>query len=71
MFSTRVAILATNHLCNLAAKSSLRSPVDFAGTPWAPRAMSPEHGEHSEEVLRELGRDAGQIEALRKTGVLG
>ena len=27
------------------------TPVDFGGTPWAPRAMAPEHGQHTEEIL--------------------
>ena len=32
--------------------------------------MAPEHGQHTDEVLRELGRDAEQIEALRGKGVV-
>ena len=47
------------------------SPVDFGGTPWAPRAMAPAHGEHTEEVLSELGRTAAEIAALRERGVVG
>ena len=35
------------------------SPVDFGGTPWAPRSMSPEFGQHTEEVLLELGSRLG------------
>jgi crotonobetainyl-CoA:carnitine CoA-transferase CaiB-like acyl-CoA transferase len=30
------------------------TPVDFHGTPWAPRAKAPCIGEHSDEILREL-----------------
>jgi crotonobetainyl-CoA:carnitine CoA-transferase CaiB-like acyl-CoA transferase len=30
------------------------TPVDFHGTPWAPRAKAPGIGEHSDEILREL-----------------
>jgi len=30
------------------------TPVDFHGTPWAPRAKAPGIGEHSEEILGEL-----------------
>lgn len=30
------------------------TPVDFHGTPWAPRSMAPELGAHTEEVLAEL-----------------
>jgi crotonobetainyl-CoA:carnitine CoA-transferase CaiB-like acyl-CoA transferase len=47
------------------------TPVDFDGTPWAPRFMAPEHGEHTGEVLQELGRSPSEIEALRVKGVLG
>ena len=32
------------------------SPCDFAGTPWAPRWMAPEQGQHTDEVLGEMGR---------------
>jgi crotonobetainyl-CoA:carnitine CoA-transferase CaiB-like acyl-CoA transferase len=46
------------------------TPVDFGGTPWAPRAMAPEAGAHTDEILSELGRDASQIAALREKGVV-
>jgi crotonobetainyl-CoA:carnitine CoA-transferase CaiB-like acyl-CoA transferase len=46
------------------------TPVDFSDTVWSPRAMAPEHGQHTDEVLRELGRDHEQIEALRAKGVV-
>jgi len=47
------------------------TPVDFDGTPWAPRSMAPEHGEHTDELLEELGRTAEDITALRQKGVVG
>ena len=47
------------------------TPVDFAGTPWEPRCMAPEPGQHSQEVLRELGKSAEEIASLRERGVLG
>ena len=46
------------------------SPVDFAGTPWAPRSMPPALGEHTDEILAGLGRDAAAIAALREQGVV-
>jgi crotonobetainyl-CoA:carnitine CoA-transferase CaiB-like acyl-CoA transferase len=46
------------------------TPVDFEGTPWEPRAMAPGHGEHSDEILNELGRSADEIAALREQGVV-
>jgi crotonobetainyl-CoA:carnitine CoA-transferase CaiB-like acyl-CoA transferase len=47
------------------------TPVDFDGTPWAPRCMAPEHGQHTEEVLNEIGRSPAEIDALRARGVIG
>ena len=46
------------------------SPVDFAGTPWAPRAMPPEFAQHTEEVLLELGYDWDQIIGLKDAGAI-
>jgi crotonobetainyl-CoA:carnitine CoA-transferase CaiB-like acyl-CoA transferase len=46
------------------------TPVDFSGTPWAPRSMAPALGQHTDEVLAELGRDAGAIAALRRDGTV-
>jgi crotonobetainyl-CoA:carnitine CoA-transferase CaiB-like acyl-CoA transferase len=46
------------------------TPCDFGGTPWAPRSMAPGLGEHSDEILRELGRSDEQIAALRDQEVI-
>jgi crotonobetainyl-CoA:carnitine CoA-transferase CaiB-like acyl-CoA transferase len=46
------------------------TPVDFAGTPGAPRAMAPSLGQHSDAILGELGRSAQQIAALRARGAV-
>ena len=32
------------------------TPADFHGTPWAPRSAAPKLGEHTEEILSELGK---------------
>ena len=45
------------------------TPVDFAGTPWQPRAMAPALGQHTDEILSELGR-ADQIASLRDQGIV-
>ena len=47
------------------------TPVDFAGTAWAPTGMAPRLGEHGAEILRSLGRSDGQIAALADAGVVG
>jgi crotonobetainyl-CoA:carnitine CoA-transferase CaiB-like acyl-CoA transferase len=46
------------------------TPVDFAGTPAAPRAMAPFLGQHTDEILGELGRRPGEIAALRAQKVV-
>ena len=46
------------------------SPVDFSRTAWAPRAMAPRLGEHSDEILRSLGRSDAEINALVDAGVV-
>ena len=46
-------------------------PMQFGGEAPAPRAPAPELGQHTEEVLLELGRDWDEIAALRAAGALG
>ena len=46
------------------------SPVDFHGTPWEPRWMAPEQGQHTDEVLHELGRSDEAITLLRAKKVV-
>ena len=40
----------------VATMPMIATPVDFHGTPWSPRAMAPELGQHTAEVLAALGR---------------
>jgi crotonobetainyl-CoA:carnitine CoA-transferase CaiB-like acyl-CoA transferase len=46
------------------------TPADFHGTPWQPRWMAPSHGQHTDEVLRELGRSDAELAELRARGVV-
>jgi len=46
------------------------TPADFGGSPLAPRSAAPEHGEHTDAVLAELGRSAEGIAHLRDLGIV-
>jgi crotonobetainyl-CoA:carnitine CoA-transferase CaiB-like acyl-CoA transferase len=46
------------------------SPVDFGDTRWAPAGPSPECGQHTEEILLELGYDWEAIGGLKERGVI-
>jgi crotonobetainyl-CoA:carnitine CoA-transferase CaiB-like acyl-CoA transferase len=46
------------------------SPADFHGTPWQVQRPVPELGQHTEEVLLELGYDWDRIVALKEAGVI-
>jgi crotonobetainyl-CoA:carnitine CoA-transferase CaiB-like acyl-CoA transferase len=48
----------------------VNTPVDYAGTPSGPRALPPELGEHTDEILAELGREPSAVAALRERGVV-
>ncbi len=46
------------------------TPADFSATKWEPRGIQPELGQHTEEVLLELGYDWDQIIPLKERGVI-
>jgi crotonobetainyl-CoA:carnitine CoA-transferase CaiB-like acyl-CoA transferase len=46
-------------------------PVQLSGTPARVRTPPPELGEHTDEVLEELGYDPATIAAFRRDGVIG
>jgi crotonobetainyl-CoA:carnitine CoA-transferase CaiB-like acyl-CoA transferase len=45
-------------------------PIKFSQTPGEVRTPAPEIGEHTEEVLKQLGFSQGEIEGLRGEGVI-
>jgi crotonobetainyl-CoA:carnitine CoA-transferase CaiB-like acyl-CoA transferase len=47
------------------------SPVDFSGTPWRPTGTHPALGQHTEEILLELGKDWEEIARLKEKKVIG
>jgi crotonobetainyl-CoA:carnitine CoA-transferase CaiB-like acyl-CoA transferase len=49
---------------------AVASPLDFSATAWAPRAAAPELGQHTEEVLLELGYDWEAIAGLKERGAI-
>jgi formyl-CoA transferase len=48
----------------------INQPVKLSRTPASLASASPEHGEHSDEILREVGYEAAAIAQLRKDQVI-
>ncbi len=48
----------------------IATPVDFSATEWAPMGTAPRLGQHTEEILRSLGRSDRHIEALASAGTI-
>jgi crotonobetainyl-CoA:carnitine CoA-transferase CaiB-like acyl-CoA transferase len=46
------------------------TPVDFDATPCKPRWMAPDQGQHTDEILEELGRSGPEVATLRANGVV-
>ena len=51
-------------------KSTISSPIQVHGVTKVPAKRAPELGEHSEEVLRELGFSAKEIDSLHMSGAI-
>jgi crotonobetainyl-CoA:carnitine CoA-transferase CaiB-like acyl-CoA transferase len=54
----------------LGTASSVGNPVKLGETPVTFRRHPPLLGEHTAEVLQELGHDAAQVASLRARGVV-
>jgi crotonobetainyl-CoA:carnitine CoA-transferase CaiB-like acyl-CoA transferase len=46
------------------------TPIDFSDTAWTPGGPSPECGQHTEEILLELGFDWEAIGGLKERGAI-
>jgi len=46
------------------------SPAQFDERPIGPLRAAPAHGEHTDDIMRELGLSASQIEGLRQRGIV-
>jgi crotonobetainyl-CoA:carnitine CoA-transferase CaiB-like acyl-CoA transferase len=44
--------------------------VELSRTPWSVRSASPEPGEHTDEILHDLGFDPAAIKGLRERKVV-
>jgi crotonobetainyl-CoA:carnitine CoA-transferase CaiB-like acyl-CoA transferase len=50
--------------------STISSPIQVHGVAKVPAKRAPDLGEHNDEVLKQLGFGAGEIDALRASGVV-
>jgi formyl-CoA transferase len=50
--------------------STISSPIQVHGVSKVSARRGPEIGEHNEEILKELGFDAKQVEGLRASGTV-
>jgi formyl-CoA transferase len=55
----------------LGRKEVVNSPIWLRGETKREPTRAPKHGEHTDDVLGELGYDAAQIDTLRRSGALG
>ena len=47
----------------------VKSPAQFEGQRLEPSSDSPAHGQHTAEILQELGRSQSEIDVLIEQGV--
>jgi formyl-CoA transferase len=49
---------------------TVNSPFELSGVEKTPPGPAPDLGQHSEEVLREIGFEQTEIDQLRQSGVI-
>src|SRR5262249_43825782 len=64
------ALAARCFVADESGSKVVATPVDFSATPWSPGVEVPEAGQHTEEVLLELGYDWDKIAALKDEGAI-
>src|SRR6187200_2386670 len=52
-------------------KTTISSPIQVHGVTKVTAKRAPELGEHNEEILKELGFDAKEIDSFRTSGTIG
>ena len=65
----REMVVETEHP-TLGTISTLGTPIKLSSTPLAPGRPAPLLGQHTDDILREAGYDAGEIAALRADGIV-
>lgn len=63
-------VWANGYLVNVDGVDVVPTPVSFSRTPGLPSAAVPELGEHTDDVLSELGLTADDLTRLRATGAI-
>jgi crotonobetainyl-CoA:carnitine CoA-transferase CaiB-like acyl-CoA transferase len=63
-------VWANGYLMNVDGTDVVSAPVSFSGTPARPSAVAPELGQHTEEVLLDLGYTWDDITRLQDSGAI-
>jgi len=64
------ALAATNNKASTATVKTVTSPLRLSDTPPVVRRAPPQLGQHTDEVLTELGLSTDAIAALRQRGMV-